>query len=1165
MSYKYKSAGSALAALLAVSAPLAWGQAAPATASANKSDDEETIVLSPFVIESTEDADTYSAKSTLAGTRIRTELKDVGSAISVYTGKFLQDTNSRKADDLLVYTTGTEVAGQGGNFLGQGDGAVLTNTNRTAPVQNTRVRGLAEADNTRDFFLSDIPWDSYNVGRVDLQRGPNAILFGIGSPAGIVNSSLNTASFRDSNKVEAQYGSYASTRFTGDFNKVLLKNELALRVALLKDDTNYRQDPAYKDDERIYAAIKWDPSFLAKNGMRTSLRANYENGHIDSNLPRSTPPLDAITPWYSVLGKRTLDARYATTVINSLNTPERNWYGAPGGRVFDGVITAFNGGSQGISYPSQVTAYPNYSSDITGSGAGDNTIRGVRTYNEYANASFPEGAIGAYKAKSLTDRSVFDFYNNLLEGPNKNEFNDFDAFNVALTQTFLDSKAGFELVYDKQDAKWGYNNFLSGDASVITVDLMDTLADGSRNPNVGRPMTISGGGSAGLYRAHRIRETQRATAYYDLDFGTFTDKTSTVARLLGHHVFTGLLSRQENDFNSRSGPRFFLSEEYPAVKRGGDGTPNPLSQASRDDIFYNYLGGSISGLNNPSGINLVGVKDRVQPQGTSSINVWNNVTRAWTQVPLIVTNNDLASDEAKQYTNGVKSLDRVDSKALVWQGYLLDGNLVPMYGWRKDKDRFISAGTPNNIRAVAQVNDPNWRLPANENDLNKGQRKWNIVEGESRTWSIVAHAPKQLMQKLPGQLGLSVYYNKSENFQPDAGRRDIFGTPVASPSGETKDYGVTITALDEKVTLKINHFKTSVINANVAGEIGGQYLIGAVEGWGQQAAVKFRDSSVAGGPRNWPASELYGVSSSGNPVTWRPAGPLKGTSGAYTYTQAELDAAWAKEKASMDAWFGTAVPANFKEMWGLTDYATGGGTINFSPAGLAVTGDTQSEGWEYEITANPVRGLDVSFNASKTSARRFNLAKTYTDWIQKRWKEFQGPAGDMRLWGGEDDWSADSNHGGETARGKFSRETMAGYYLWQALESSDVPELRPWRFNVIANYTFQNSGLKGVNVGGSYRWQDSSVTGFPVVKDSSGNYRYDVSRPYKGKSEDITDVWVGYQRKLTNRINWRIQLNVRNVLYTDDLIPVTVQPDGSPAAYRIPEPRTWTITNTLTF
>ncbi|MEI7566481.1 MAG: TonB-dependent receptor plug domain-containing protein, partial [Opitutaceae bacterium] len=140
---------------------------------APKLDDDEAIVLSPFVVSAAEDAG-YTAKNTLAGTRVRTELKDVGSAISVVTAKFLQDTNSKNSADLLVYTTGTEVAGQGGNFAGGGDGAIIADGSYVEPVANTRVRGLAAADNLRDFFLTDIPWDSYNVGRVDLQRGPNS-------------------------------------------------------------------------------------------------------------------------------------------------------------------------------------------------------------------------------------------------------------------------------------------------------------------------------------------------------------------------------------------------------------------------------------------------------------------------------------------------------------------------------------------------------------------------------------------------------------------------------------------------------------------------------------------------------------------------------------------------------------------------------------------------------------------------------------------------------------------------------------------------------------------------------------------------------------------------------------------------------------------------------
>ncbi len=79
--------------------------------------DEETILLSPFMVEASDDVG-YYATSTLAGTRVRTELKDVGSSISVVTRQFLQDTGTGNSADLLVYTPKTEVAGLSGHSGG---------------------------------------------------------------------------------------------------------------------------------------------------------------------------------------------------------------------------------------------------------------------------------------------------------------------------------------------------------------------------------------------------------------------------------------------------------------------------------------------------------------------------------------------------------------------------------------------------------------------------------------------------------------------------------------------------------------------------------------------------------------------------------------------------------------------------------------------------------------------------------------------------------------------------------------------------------------------------------------------------------------------------------------------------------------------------------------
>ena len=288
---------------------------APATpAPSDTPTSDEMVELSPFVVDASEDAGGYLAKATLAGARVRTDLKDVASSISVVTSQFLQDTGATNNQTLLQYTTNTEVGGIYGNYAGVGgtfiDGANESN-NFLKPNNNTRVRGLDSADNTRDYFQTDIPWDSFNVGRVDLQRGPNSILFGYGSPAGIINSSVNTAGFRNEGNFENRIGSFGSLRFSLDYNHVLLKDELSIRVAAVDDETKYRQDPAYNDDKRVFAALRWEPKFLASDSMHTTLRVNYEHGDVDANRPRMLPPQDRISPYFGGLDRNGYDPYWA--------------------------------------------------------------------------------------------------------------------------------------------------------------------------------------------------------------------------------------------------------------------------------------------------------------------------------------------------------------------------------------------------------------------------------------------------------------------------------------------------------------------------------------------------------------------------------------------------------------------------------------------------------------------------------------------------------------------------------------------------------------------------------------------------------------------------------------------------------------------------------------
>src|SRR5688572_15930296 len=147
---------------------------------------DETLVLSPFTVSSQKDTG-YAAANTLAGTRLNTPVRDLGSSISIYTKDFLTDIGATNANELLVYATGMEAAGAQGNFSGAGNDInadrVIGESTRARPQNQTRTRGLAAPNFTRGFFTTDIPFDSYNSDAVTVNRGPNAILFGVGSPA----------------------------------------------------------------------------------------------------------------------------------------------------------------------------------------------------------------------------------------------------------------------------------------------------------------------------------------------------------------------------------------------------------------------------------------------------------------------------------------------------------------------------------------------------------------------------------------------------------------------------------------------------------------------------------------------------------------------------------------------------------------------------------------------------------------------------------------------------------------------------------------------------------------------------------------------------------------------------------------------------------------------
>jgi outer membrane receptor protein involved in Fe transport len=1224
-----------------VASGTAWAQTPSTATTATNPDEEDVIILSPFEV-SASDETGYAAATTLAGNRLNTELRDIGNAVTVITGQFLKDIGATNNETLLQYTTGTEVGNVFGNFAGTGDGSFLDESNKFArPNQNTRVRGLTEADNTRDYFLTDIPWDGYAVDGVDLQRGPNSILFGQGSPAGIINTRTKQASFKDANQVEVRYGSFGSKRASVDFNRVLIKGELAMRIAAVYADEKFKQDPAYDLSKRLYGATRWEPGFLKKGSARTIFRANYEVGDISTNRPRTLPPIDLITPWFKTGTYQGKNIRNEPTTYNYLNRetfipaqlqddntglpnhgqmrPSHNggpnagnpnpyynpWVGNFA-QQFGNPMIFFDHDKEQAASP-YWTWEPRGNHGIGPDGAIDRGLAlpfqrpgGIATQAAYArNARLPYAEFGIYKDNSLTDPTIFDFYNNLLDGPNKKEWQKFRTYNVNLAQTFFDDKMGFEVTYNREYYKSGQLSLLAGERQAIYIDINkvysdgtpaglngETAADGTPNPNVGRPFVAD---SAQFGNNQRVsnRESGRATVFFTHDF-TKNNERSWWTRALGEHRLTGLYNQDAQSVDQRSWQRYGTDDSYEQFLRNiGTTTPTRFNDNALTPHPVIYLGPSLinsptasgayiprptevhtvkSGTmrlfdstwnrsTNPADPNYVNPaafwRNDYYPAGntsgdsTQSENPANYV--GWVNRPLTVIDSETSQANRDMLTTGARlTKNRVFSRAFVWQAHLWDNALVGTWGVRKDVSK--SWGLDRNTTSASST--PTGRIDLGSSYALPSTRI-NTLEITSHAWTVVAHLNEfpglsGLAEKLP--INVSLFYNTSTNFQPASQRVDLYGDPLAPPSGETTDQGILLESKDNRFSLKINKFETTSTNAS-SNALGGAWFIGASQAWSGNWVNRFEF--------NWRGDTINDVAAPNDPDF-----------SLYNYAQApgeSVEQAAAREQSVISAWraWQKSVDPRFYTAWGLNlNDPTKSLTANV-PQGFTVTEDSLSKGYEIEFNALPLKNWRLTLNASKTTAIRENIGGTALSAFIESYQTVlnrgvPGSAGDLRIWWG--------GAGNETAIQQWNSNIGSEYAQRKLQEGTNVPELREWRLNAITNYDFESGALKGVYVGGGVRYQSDIVIGYrPIDGALPGTISFDIANPYMGPAETNYDAWIGYGRRVARNIDWSIQLNVRNIGVGNELIPITTQPDGTPAGYRIAPYQTWTITNTFKF
>jgi len=1297
----------------------AQATAPAADTNASNQESEKTIVLSPFVVEASEDSG-YSAKDTLAGTRVRTELKDVASAISIVTTQFLKDTGAKNSQDLLVYTPSTEVAGIRGNFSGMAGNAVYTEN--TVSTQ-TRVRGLDSADNTRDYFLTDIPWDGFNVGRVDLQRGPNSILFGAGSPAGVINTSVNDASFKTAYNFENRVNEWGSIRDSVNLNQELIKGVLAVRFAVLQDNALFEQKPAFNNDRRYYAAVRFDPQLFGENN-HTSIRAKFENGNVKSNNPRAQPPVDEITPWFKTgtdaygnpgFNKLTINQfsrnnlspdgvlrpgdngsnlanstyqlggwaetrsywpdvlnYYELTALtqNSTTNPILNVSVAPNNpsgtpiktitaQPNEGLISGITNALYGLNSPSIFRPYgiPSESQIAANLGFVNNRAIWIDPTTQLPVAAgtpgavnidpaYPQGRIPGgvyYKDTVITDPSIFNFYKYLLDGPNKHEAQHWNALDISVEQSFFNDRLAFQFAYDRQDYTAWAEQWMTGSNYAITVDVNQTYADGTPNLNVGRPYVGNAASAPGLnYETHTTRDTYRFTPTGEIRFEDFFGK-GTLASILGRQRFTGLYENEKVVKSQVGFAEYATTPDYVIQNSNQQAIATAVNSlaSGREFDWLAYLGPSLYNKSSASGANMSNLTFVIQPPKTQMVRnfnatwnkptdpstpgyvdptaVWNypdhnGVIQAGTQImnPANYVGWSqqgitwmFASDPA-DYPSLVESANRTRyrdiSKGITWQGYFLDGDLVPAFGWRKDTiTQYQTAATPDQASGFTSLNYAD----------NLASR--TDVSGITRSWGAVYHVPKKLMAKLPGDLGFSIYYNKSKNFKADASRLDFEGNVLPNAQGDTREYGFTLTALNEKLSLKVDWFKTKVSNAQLADTEGNSisglgnnaYFIADGAIWGYAWATTLQDWLNAGQPNNRFGD--YGDYASvdfnwGNSAQWynynlnggtNPNGNTSGGSyypyvGGKAIVQAWIDAGKAggvfgqhyfasyNLTPALDATIGSKT-GNLRDSY-IQGYNDEGGP---NPGGGSqfgnhqITVDNLSKGTEIELSGSPTKNWNITVNYTHVNAIHSAIDAGAQKFIGDMTAFMNGPGGQVREW-----WN-----GGGPLGAQWDTSVVAQFTVELNALGHSAPEVSPWRLNLISTYSFDHGPLKGVYVGGAFREEAGRIIGYhydPNFKNvNSNDPRYAVNlipveagltlgglnpdQPFIGANDHHLDAWVGYSRKIGQNLNWRIQLNLRSVGEKDKLVASAVQPNGDLALARIQQGMDWELTNSFDF
>jgi catecholate siderophore receptor len=255
------------ASLFTLASAAAAAETDLATAAAVAAAEAEADAAQGATIVVTGRREEYGIKSTRTGTKTDTLVRNIPQAMSVVSEAQIEDQSLRSIADLLMFVPGATP----GTGEANRDQITLRGNNTTADFF---VDGLRDdAQYFRDF---------YNLDRVEVLKGPNAMIFGRGGGGGIVNRVTKRASLGNSQQFIISHDSEGGSRATGDID-LPVTGVIGLRInSVYEDGDSFRR---HVDLERYGI----NPTLGIVAGPSTRIDLSYEYFHDRRTTDRGIP------------------------------------------------------------------------------------------------------------------------------------------------------------------------------------------------------------------------------------------------------------------------------------------------------------------------------------------------------------------------------------------------------------------------------------------------------------------------------------------------------------------------------------------------------------------------------------------------------------------------------------------------------------------------------------------------------------------------------------------------------------------------------------------------------------------------------------------------------------------------------------------------------------